>query len=118
LRPIAGAPEVLSRLGKRFGPVIFVTARPHLGSICDWIRETLALDPALVEVISSGSHEGKINILLEKNISYFIDDRLETCFALEDAGVRPVLFKQPWNRQPHPFVEVSTWDELQALIEF
>jgi 5'(3')-deoxyribonucleotidase len=118
LNPIAGAPEVLSRLGRRFGPVIFVTARPYLGSICDWIRETLALDPALVEVISSGSHEGKTNILLGKNISYFIDDRLETCFALQDAGVRPVLFKQPWNRQPHPFVEVSTWDELRTLIEF
>ena len=118
LRPIEGAPEVLRRLGTHFGPVIFVTARPYLGPICDWIRETLALDPASIEVISTGSHEGKTNILLDRSISYFIDDRLETCFALQGAGVQPVLFKQPWNREPHPFVEVGTWDELQALIEF
>jgi len=118
LRPIAGAPEVLSRLGRCFGPLIFVTARPYVDAICDWIRKTLALDPDLIEVISSGSYEGKTDILLEKNISYFIEDRLETCFALQDAGLRPVLFKQPWNRRPHPFVEVSTWDELQALIAF
>jgi 5'(3')-deoxyribonucleotidase len=118
LKPIAGAPDVLSRLGRRFGPVIFVTARPYLGPICDWVRKTLALDPNLVEVISSGSHEGKTDILLEKNISCFIEDRLETCFTLQDVGVRPVLFQQPWNRRPHPFVEVSTWDELQALIDF
>ncbi|MCK4987122.1 MAG: haloacid dehalogenase, partial [Desulfobacterales bacterium] len=89
-----------------------------LGPLCDWIQRTLALDPAAVEVISTGSHDGKTNILLDRNISYFIDDRLETCFALQDAGVRPVLFKQPWNREPHPFVEVGSWDELQALIEF
>ena len=118
LKPIAGAPEVLSRLGRLYGPVIFVTARPYLGPLCDWIQRTLALDPAAVEVISTGSHDGKTNILLDRNISYFIDDRLETCFALQDAGVRPVLFKQPWNREPHPFVEVGSWDELQALIEF
>jgi 5'(3')-deoxyribonucleotidase len=118
LRPMAGAPEVLSRLGRRFSPVIFVTARPYIGAISGWIRETLALDPDLVEVISSGSHEGKTDILLGKNVSCFIEDRLETCFTLQDAGVRPVLFKQPWNRGPHPFVEVSTWDELRTLIDF
>ena len=50
LRPIAGAPEVLSRLGRRFGPVLFVTARPYLGSICDWIGETLALERLLKNV--------------------------------------------------------------------
>ncbi|MGD2186594.1 MAG: haloacid dehalogenase [Desulfobacterales bacterium] len=118
LKPIAGAPEVLNRLGRLYGPVIFVTARPYLGPLYNWIHRTLALEPASVEVISTGSHEGKTNILLDRNISYFIDDRLETCFALQDAGVRPILFEQPWNREPHPFVEVGSWNELQALIEF
>jgi 5'(3')-deoxyribonucleotidase len=37
---------------------------------------------------------------------------------LRDAGIEPVLFKQPWNREPHPFVEVGNWDELEALIDF
>jgi hypothetical protein len=37
---------------------------------------------------------------------------------LQDAEVQPVLYRQPWNREQHPFVEVGSWDELQALIEF
>jgi 5'(3')-deoxyribonucleotidase len=118
LTPIAGASEVLSRLGRLFGPVIFITARPYPGPLCDWIQRTLALDPASFEVIATGSHEAKDGILQKRKISYFVEDRLETCFLLQDAGVQPVLFRQPWNREQHPFLEVGSWDELQALIEF
>ena len=46
-----------------------------------------------------------------------MEDRLETCFVLDKAGIKPVLFRQPWNRGKHPFEEVSTWDELESLIE-
>jgi uncharacterized HAD superfamily protein len=118
LKPIAGAAEVLAKFERHSGPVIFITARPYLGPIRNWIGQTLRLDPAAFEVIATGSHEAKAGILQKRRISYFVEDRLETCFVLQDAGVRPVLFRQPWNRQPHPFVEVGSWNELQALIEF
>jgi uncharacterized HAD superfamily protein len=118
LNPIGGAPDVLFNLGRQYGPVMFITARPYTGPLHGWINETLHLDAASVEVIATGSHEAKSSILRDRNISYFIEDRLETCFALQTAGVRPILFKQPWNRKPHPFVEVGTWDELQTLIDF
>jgi uncharacterized HAD superfamily protein len=118
LNPIAGAPEVLNQVGEHYGPLTFITARPYLGTIRDWIDQTLRLNPRSIEVIATGSHEAKADILKEHNISYFVEDRLETCFVLQDVGVQPILFKQPWNRHKHPFVEVSSWDELQALMGF
>lgn len=117
LKPIEGSARVLRRLGMH-ERLLFVTARPYPGPIHDWISETLSLDPASVEVITTGSFVAKADVLIGKNISYFVEDRLETCFALKEKGVTPVLFKQPWNRKEHPFVEVATWNELEELINF
>ena len=117
LKPIAGASEVLSRIAKNHSPVVFVTARPYIGPIGDWLVDVMALDPAACDVVATGTHEGKAEILLRRSISCFVEDRLETCYVLQDAGIKPVLFRQPWNREPHPFVEVGNWRELEALIE-
>jgi 5'(3')-deoxyribonucleotidase len=59
-----------------------------------------------------------VDVLSKRNVSYFVEDRLETCFSLYEAGVTPILFKQPWNRRKHPFMEVSDWRELESLIGF
>lgn len=118
LKPIAGASRVLTRIGRRCSPVLFVTARPYPGPISDWIANLLPLDRRSIEVIATGSHENKADILLQREVFYFVDDRLETCFYLHKAGIQPVLFKQPWNRRPHPFIEVSSWSELESLIRF
>jgi len=117
LKPIEGSARVLRRLGM-LERLLFVTARPYPGLIHDGISETLNLNPASVEVITTGSFEAKADVLLAKKISYFVEDRLETCFALKEKGVTPVLFRQPWNRMEHPFVEVASWNELEALIDF
>ncbi|MBW2435291.1 MAG: haloacid dehalogenase [Deltaproteobacteria bacterium] len=116
LNPIAGAPVVLFELGSRFGPVVFVTARPYAGPLEDWISQALHLDSAWIEIIATGSHEAKVGILQQRQIQYFVDDRLETCFLLEAAGIQPILFKQPWNREPHSFFEVGSWFELEKLL--
>ena len=118
LKPIAGAPEVLTRIGRYHSPVVLITARPYLGPLCDWLSSVVSLSPTLIDIKATGSHERKAGILLERNISCFVEDRLETCYALKEVGIVPVVFKQPWNRQPHPFIEVGNWSELEALIEF
>jgi len=118
LNPIEGAPEVLSRIGRIHGSILFVTARPYPGPIYSWLQDTLQLDRSIIDVVATGTFEGKADVLLSRNITYFVDDRLETCFLLDDAGITPVLFKQPWNRQKHNFIEISTWKELESLIEF
>jgi len=118
LKPIEGASEVLTRLGRSQRRLLFVTARPYLGPIYDWMLSILPLKPDSIEIVTTGTFEGKSDVLLRNNITCFVEDRLETCFKLKEAGVTPVLFKQPWNREAHPFVEVETWSDIEKLIEF
>jgi 5'(3')-deoxyribonucleotidase len=118
LKPIAGATRVLTRLGRIHHPILFVTARPYGEPIYNWIQSMLPLEGDSVEVVATGSFDAKIDVLSSRDISYFVEDRLETCYPLFEAGVTPILFKQPWNRKRHPFMEVGTWKELESLIEF
>jgi 5'(3')-deoxyribonucleotidase len=118
LRPLKGAAQVLQQFVDSRRPVIFVTARPYIGTLGEWFENVLGLDPAAWDLVATGTHDGKAQVLLERGISYFVDDRLETCYGLHDAGIVPVLFKQPWNREPHSFIEISSWAELNALIDF
>ena len=118
LKPIADAPEVLARVGRRHRPLLFVTARPYPGPINDWLHDTLSMALSDMEIIATGSYEGKIAVLLERGVDCFVEDRLETCYSLKTAGITPILFKQPWNRRPHPFLEVETWRELETLLVF
>ena len=118
LYPIDGAADVLRRLAGGFGPVLFVTARPFAGPMDQWLPRVLEVDREDIEIIAAGDFDSKAGILAERNISYFIEDRLETCFKLETKGITPVLFRQPWNREAHHFTEVNNWRELESLIEF
>lgn len=116
LNPLEGAPAVLQKLNKRHCPTLFVTARPDAGQARAWIAETLALEPDAFEVVATGSFDDKREVLLNREIDYFVEDRLETCFTLSEAGIQPIVYKQPWNRRPHPFKEVENWQELESLI--
>jgi len=116
LRPIPGAPEVLQRLARRSGAVLFVTARPNVGPIGDFIRSIMPVEPECFDIVATGSFDAKAEVLKLRNITHFVEDRLETCYTLITAGITPVLFAQPWNREPHPFIEVSSWQEIEELI--
>ncbi len=118
LKALDGATRVLKRINRRHRPTLFVTARPNADQIFGWILDRLSLEAENIEVVATGSFEDKIDVLLEHEIGYFVEDRLETCFLLEKVGIRPIVFAQPWNRKPHPFIEVKNWHELEDLIEF
>ena len=105
LKPMPGARNVLNRLSRQKKPILFVTARPHVGPIYEWMHSVLHLEPDSIEVVATGSFDAKVDVL-------------ETCYPLFEAGVTPIIFKQPWNRKRHPFVEVDTWKELESLIKF
>ncbi len=117
LRPIPGASGVLGRLARR-SPLLLVTARPQVGPVAAWIEALIGEAAAAVEIVATGSFEAKTEVLLERGVAHFVEDRLETCFAIADAGIQPVLFTQPWNRRPHPFLEVSSWEALDLLIQW
>jgi len=107
LRAIDGAAAVLQRIALRNQPILFVTARPHPGPLTSWFLECLQLPQTAVEIVAIGSFEAKAQMLVSRGISFFMEDRLETCFALQAAGVTPVLFRQPWNRKRHPSLAAS-----------
>ena len=118
LRSMAGASEVLGKVAKHHAPVLLVTARPYLGPVGEWLKTNTTLSPDQVEVVTTGSHEDKAQVLVSRGVTHFVEDRLETCHILQEAGITPILYRQPWNRQPHPFLEVGTWEELAGLIDF
>jgi hypothetical protein len=117
LAPMHGAVEVLKRLGT-YGPIRLVTARPYPGPIQAWVEELLPAGRYPVQITATGSFESKAEILKSEKITCFVEDRLETCFLLQNHDITPVLFAQPWNRQPHPFDEVDTWDQLARMIDW
>jgi len=117
LEPNAGVTRVLKRLHV-FGPLRLVTARPYPGPIQEWIDGLLPPERFQVEITSTGSYDVKHEVLLAKGIQWFVEDRLDTCFLLQQHDITPVVYVQPWNRESHPFVEVENWDQLEALIQW
>ncbi len=117
LDPIPGAVEALNRL-RAITPVLLVTARPKLGPIRDWIAQEFGPGPTEIEIIATGSFEAKPGVLTEKGIAWFVDDRLDTCYLLQQHNITPLVYVQPWNRQPHPFLEVDGWRQLELLIDW
>lgn len=118
LKSYEGAADVLTRLAECHSPVLCVTARPCSGPVDDWVWHNFSLDSRQVEVVATGTFDNKASVLLDRKITHFVEDRLETCFTLQDAGIVPILYRQPWNRSPHPFAEVGNWTELARLIDF
>lgn len=118
IRPISGATDVLIRLAN-LGPLLFVTARPERDAILKWVNFHLKIsDTNSVRLESTGTHEEKLPILLKYGVKYFVEDRLETCYLLDQASVIPIVFDQPWNRKPHPFKTVKDWGEMADMIEW
>ena len=116
VEPFPQAVPVLSRLAEE-APLVFVTARDRPGPIQLWLNRTLApVPPRSIWVMATGDPDTKLHYLKAHAIEYFVEDRLETCFDLARQGITPIVFAQPWNRQPHPFLEVSGWPDLAGLL--
>ncbi len=116
LKPIEGAIEALSRLGQIF-PLVFVTARPTGGPIEKWLKTLLKdVPPERIRVIATGKHDAKVQILRELGIDCFVEDHLETCVAIWNAGIRALVFDQPWNQGKVPFPRVRSWKEIMSFL--
>jgi uncharacterized HAD superfamily protein len=116
IEPFPEAVPSLTRLAEEV-PLVFVTARDRATPIQRWLKKTLASVPdKSIWVMATGAPDGKLHYLKTHAIDYFVEDRLETCFDLAAQGITPILFAQPWNRRPHPFLEVQNWQELAKLL--
>jgi uncharacterized HAD superfamily protein len=116
IEPFPHAVPVLSRLARE-APLLFVTARDRAEPITCWLERTLApVPPQAIRVLATGDPDAKIHYLQDHRVEFFVEDRLETCWLLAEAGITPIVFSQPWNRLPHPFPEVPGWPELAGLL--
>ena len=116
LHTISGCRRAMARFAADGQPVRFVTARPGPDVIRPWLEQNLPLRTEQIELVATGSFEAKADVLHAEGIRVFVEDRLETCFLLSRSGITPILFVQPWNRFPHPFREVASWEELAAMM--
>ncbi|MCL1980104.1 MAG: hypothetical protein FWG62_03390 [Proteobacteria bacterium] len=115
LLPLPGAVEVLSDLSRR-AQVKVVTARPEVQPVHAWLQ-TVFPEPVWqrIQVVATGAHDDKTRYIKELGLSVFIDDRAETCVQLHRAGIRAIVFNQPWNRNRHTLPTVQTWAEIREL---
>ena len=118
LKPYPGAGSVLRRIAATTGQVLMVTARPDPGPIADWMHRLLDGQHQRTRIVATGSYEAKTEVLLENSVRWFVEDRLETCHLIKAAGIEPVVFRQPWNQQPHDYLQVSSWQELEQRIDY
>ncbi len=117
-RPIPYAAEVLTKISN-YAPLIFVTARVWGESIKRWVSKQLPkVNDERIRIYATGNPNKKLDILKKEGVEYFVEDRLETCLVLHEAGIKPIVFEQPWNRERHNFLKVRSWLELQDLIDW
>lgn len=118
LKPIGGAIETLSRLS-RHSDIIVITARKEIGPVADWFDHFLAPDcRSRLELVATGDHDNKEAYIRQRGLSHFFDDRAKTCVQLAEAGLTPIVFSQPWNRNQHNLASVADWQELESLFDF
>lgn len=118
LTPNRGAADVLGRIARNT-PLLLVTARPFGWPIEKWFEKNMPeIQSGCIQVLATGENTAKLPILKKQKISYFVDDRLDTCRLLAEQGITPIVYDQPWNRQPHPFTVVKNWDDISALIDW
>lgn len=117
LRPMDGAGQVLEQIAHH-APLRFITARPVGLPIETWLRDMLDPVPAeRIHVIATGKHEIKVEILKELGVRYFVEDHLETCRAICEAGLKAIIYDHPWNQGETPFLRVRNWRELERIMD-
>jgi uncharacterized HAD superfamily protein len=115
LLPMPGAVEVLEEFAGR-APVTIVTARPLAEPVHRWLQ-TMVAPPAYarIQVVAMGDHDDKVRHIHQLGLRAFVDDRAETCLQMHRAGIRSIVFNQPWNRNRHNLPSVGTWQEIRTL---
>lgn len=116
LKPMPYAISVLAELAQNTH-VTLVTARPNSRPVQKWLTNHLPSDliPNF-RLITTGQHDGKSYYIKQLGLRFFVDDRLETCIELADAGLHPVIFSHPWNYGHHSFFRAESWLDIRQIL--
>lgn len=117
LEPIALAREAMLAYAE-YSPLIFVTARPEQAPIHQWLQELLPeLPESHIQVIATGEHRAKAQLLKQLGIETFIEDHLETCLQIHEVGIQALVFDQPWNQGETPCPRLHSWQDFLNYLE-
>ena len=86
----------------------------------DWVDHYCPVDAdngTTIRIVVTGDHDNKEHYIRECGLHHFIDDRTLTCEQLFAAGLSPIVFTQPWNRDQHNLPAVANWDEILDLFD-
>jgi hypothetical protein len=116
LKPMPHAVAVLTEMSA-CAPVTFITARPQREPVDRWLESNFPQDVYRnSRLVAMGKHEGKAQYVRELGLQYFVDDRVETCIELAQAGIFPIVFAHPWNRGRHSFASIDSWLDIKQRI--
>lgn len=116
LKPMPHAVDVLTEMSA-WAPLTFITARPDREPVVRWLESILTNDVYRnSRLVAMGKHDGKAQYVRELGLRYFVDDRVETCVELAQAGISPIVFAHPWNRGRHPFATIDSWLDIKQRI--
>jgi uncharacterized HAD superfamily protein len=124
-------PAILEQLVSAGHELFFITARAERRRVITetWLREKGIFDHAKAVHLKptgefnpdyprgrydpEGSAHYKMRLATELRLDVFCEDDVVISLALAEAGIRVLLFDQPWNREvQHPLVtRVSGWDD-------
>lgn len=98
--------------------ILFVTARepshPVKQATHKWLRKHLDLP---YEVIFVESSTDKKQVLKDRGIKYFVDDRYRTCHALAPQLTMMFMFNQPWNTgRPATATNIKRISSLNEMV--
>lgn len=118
LKPMPHAVSVLTEMSA-CAPVTFITARPEKDPVARWLESNFPKEVYLhSRLVATGKHDGKAQYVRELGLQYFVDDRVETCTELAQAGIFPIVFAHPWNRGRHSFASIDSWLDIKQRIIF
>lgn len=97
-------------------PLSFITARPLRAPIARWLEKELGRKLySRVRLEATGEHDGKAAFIKAMGLRYFVDDRAQTCEQLSLAGIRSIVYSQPWNHGKHNLPFVDGWLSIRAM---
>jgi len=115
LKPIKGALKSLSLLSDK--EIYFFSMRPeyYKDDTIAWLKDN-NIDYCKLHV----GQEDKSIAVLEEKIDIFIEDNLLQAIMVSEAGIKTLLFNQPWNHYnkelPPLCKRVYNWDEIIKII--
>ncbi|WP_028579627.1 5' nucleotidase, NT5C type [Desulfogranum japonicum] len=115
LIPMPGAVPVLEEMSQT-APVTIITARPIGDPVARWMQNYFSEEThQQIRLVAMGDHDDKVRHIKELSLTCFIDDRVETCLQLREAGITSYLFAQPWNRSCTSLPRMKSWEDIRSL---